>query len=110
MKEGDKLYLITRSDLKPGYQGVQACHAAFQFCFEHPDFTKEWFEKSNYLGFLSVKNEDELVSLINKAQRYGINFSIFREPDIGNEVTAIALEPSPISKKLCSALPLALSE
>jgi hypothetical protein len=33
---------------------------------------------------------------------------VFREPDINNEITAIAVEPSEKSRKLCSNLPLAL--
>lgn len=75
---------------------------------EHPDIDKEWFEKSNYLGLLSVANEQELIALIEQAVAHGIAFSIFREPDIDNQITAIALEPGRKSKKLCSKLSLAL--
>lgn len=108
VKEGDKLYVITRADLEPGYQAVQSMHALRQFTAEHPEIDKVWFEQSNYLGLLSVKNEEELVKLIEEATSKEINFSIFREPDIDNQITAIALSPGPKSKKLCSRLPLAL--
>jgi hypothetical protein len=80
------------------------------FSFEYSDINSEWYSKSNYLGLLSVNNEDDLINLIEKATTRGIKTSVFREPDIGNKVTAIALEPSIMSKKLCSNLPLALKE
>lgn len=78
--------------------------------FEHPEIAREWYEKSNYLGFLSVANEEELKLFIAQAIIQDIRISIFREPDVDNEITAIALEPSTKSKKLCSRLPLALKE
>lgn len=102
------MYIITRADISLGYQGVQSIHAAIQFAMEHPETNKDWFTNSNYLGFLSVANEYELHQLIEKALLYGIKISIFREPDIGDQITAIALAPGSKSKKLCSNLPLAL--
>lgn len=102
--------MITREDIGAGYQGVQSIHAAIQFAMEHPTTNKEWFEKSNYLGFLSVTNEEELLRLAEKAASLGIECSIFREPDIDNQVTAIAIAPGTKSKKLCSNLNLALKE
>ena len=101
--------MITRSDLNPGYQAVQSLHALQEFSVQHPEVTKEWYAKSNYLGLLSVKSEPDLLLLAQKAEAKGIRVSLFREPDIGNAVTAIALEPAPASKKLCARLPLALS-
>lgn len=99
---------MTREDISAGYQGVQSIHAAIQFAMEHPDTNKEWFEKSNYLGFLSVSNEEELVRLAERASSLGIECSVFREPDVDNQVTAIAIAPGNKSKKLCSDLKLAL--
>jgi len=87
---------------------VQGMHAAIQFMFEHPEYSREWFDNSNYLGFLSAINEDNLKELAQKAGEADIKFSIFREPDIGDQITAIALAPGPQTKKLCSKLPLAL--
>ena len=108
VKEGDKLYVITRADLEPGYQAVQSMHALRQFTAEHPEIDKLWFEQSNYLGLLSVTDEKELADLVKQATFHDISFSIFREPDVDNQITAIALAPGPKSKKLCSRLPLAL--
>jgi hypothetical protein len=102
------LYVITRADLSPGYQAVQSMHALRQFTEEHPEIDQEWFKKSNYLGLLSVEDELALCKLIDKAVALGIKFSIFREPDIDNQITAIALEPGSKSKKLCQNIKLAL--
>lgn len=101
---------MTREDLSPGYQGVQSIHAAIQFAMEHPDTNKVWFENSNYLGFLSVADEIELSKLIELASYNDIQFSVFKEPDIDNQITAIALAPGPKTKRLCSNLKLALRE
>lgn len=110
MVEGDKLYSVTRRDLKPGYQAVQAAHAYVQFTQEHPKVTKEWHKVSQYMGLLSVADERELFDLYCLAVGVGIKCSPFYEPDVGFQMTALALEPGPATAELCSALPLALKE
>jgi hypothetical protein len=75
---------------------------------QHPEINKNWYEESNYLCFLCVANEQELINLSENAATLGIKFSQFREPDIENQVTAIAIQPGIHSKKLCSKLKLAL--
>jgi peptidyl-tRNA hydrolase len=100
--------VIVRGDLSSGYQGVQGMHAALQFAFENRDVFDDWHQTSDYLGFLSVANESELARVAEQAEERDIRFSVFREPDIDNQITAIALEPGTKSKKLCSQLPLAL--
>ena len=110
IKMGDKLFLVTRRDISAGYQAVQSCHAIRQFTNDHPEIDCEWFKNSNYLALLSTTNEIELMKLIIAAKEAGIRFSIFREPDVGGEITAIALEPHPKSSEICKGLPLALKE
>jgi len=44
--------------------------------------------------------------LITKAILTGIKHTVFREPDIDNQITAVAFEPSEASKKLTSSCPL----
>jgi len=85
---------------------VQSCHALREFVQEHPGIDREWHENSNYLALLSVPTERDLDALIAKASAKGVRFSVFREPDIGNEITAVVLEPK--GKRLCGHLPLAL--
>jgi len=55
---------------------------------------------------LTVANEEELYRLSEKAETRGIKYTIFREPDINNEITAIAFEPSDASKRITSGCPL----
>lgn len=104
-----KLTTVTRRDLTPGYQAIQSSHAAIQFVFEHPEISQIWF-KDPYLAQLSVENEAELHKLIHKLQKSNIKYSIFRESDIDNQITAIAIEPSDKTRRLVSNLPLMLKE
>lgn len=105
----DKLYLITRDDLVPGSQAVQAMHAARQFQAEHSEIEQRWFNSSNHLCFLSVPSVQDLEKLVRKAERRGVLYSTFQEPDLENQMTAIALEPGQNSRRLCGKLKLALS-
>ena len=104
----DKLYVVTREDLPPGPQAVQACHAARAYAHAHPEIERRWFDESNHLAVLSVPNERALENLIEKAERRGITYAVFREPYLENRVTAVALEPGDTGRRLCSGLPLAL--
>lgn len=110
MRRGDKLYIVTRRDLSPGYQAVQSIHAAQQFAIEHPLLNKEWQDKSNYLGLLSVKDEKALLHLASRAAKIGLSVSLFCEPDVNWKCTAIAIGPSSVAKLLLRKLPLALSK
>jgi hypothetical protein len=104
------LYIITRRDLTPGQQMLQSAHAAIEFQHEHVEIAIWWNIHSKYLVFLSVENELELHKLLEKIKLYAIKHSTFFEPDLGNQLTSIAIEPSELSQKLTSRLPLALKE
>lgn len=85
-------------------------HVLTDFSFQHHTQITEWYYNSNYLALLSVKDESALIDLIKQAENKNIKHSIFKEPDINDEIAAIALEPGDITKKLCSNLPLALKK
>jgi len=103
-----KLHLVVRRDLSDAQQAVQAAHALRQFVAEHPTIDEEWFRTSNTLAFLSVQDETALGVLLGRAVERGIPVAAFREPDRGDELTAIALGPE--GKKLTKGLPLALND
>lgn len=103
----ERLFVVVRADLSVAQQAVQGCHAALQFAAEHPERCEAWMSRSNTLALLSVANEAELVQLARNADARGLRVSVFREPDIGNAVTALALEPD--GRRLCRGLSLALA-
>jgi len=100
-----KLYLIVRRDLAPSARAVQLCHALRAFVEEHPAEDQVWFQQSNTLVLLEVDDEDCLERLMEKARSTGVSCALFREPDIGDQVTAIAIAPA--GKRLVRGLPLA---
>jgi len=59
---------------------------------------------------LSVEDEERLFLCLEKFKHYNLKTTAFREPDIDNQLTAIAVEPSERTRKLTSKLPLALKE
>lgn len=99
---------VTRSDLAPAQQAVQSAHAAIDFCFQHPNKASPWNKESNYLVMLAVNSQKQLELLIEKCKERFIEHSVFTEPDIGNEITAVALEPSPSTQRLVRNIPLML--
>ena len=107
MKPHNKLYLVVRSDLPPGQQAVQPAHALREFMEQYPDIDREWYRTSNYLILKAVEDEITLRKLAEKAKSRGIRISAFHEPDRGNEMTALAIEPN--GKSLVQKLPLALA-
>lgn len=108
MASNDKFYVVVRSNMPAGVQAVQSAHALLDFSVKYPDIVKNWNTVSNYLCMLSVDNEDQLYDLYVQAVEQGIRVVRFYEPDMGDELTAIALEPGCASKQLCSKLKLAL--
>ena len=85
---------------------MQSAHAAIDFQHEYPEESRVWQTKSNYLALLTVANEEELIKLITKAIFMGAKHTVFREPDLGNSITAVAFEPSELAKKITSSCPL----
>lgn len=104
------MVLVTRRDLSPGYQSVQPAHALAEFATVYPKIFGHWHKEHKNLIILSVANELALLDLFKQAQDRGIKGVLFREPDIDDEATAIALEPSDETYRLTSSLPLALKE
>lgn len=101
------MYVVTREDLPLGYQVPQAMHAAMEFANNYKEENKFWYATSNSLVVLSTKSERALWELSEKLTKLGLSHSKFFEPDVGYELTAIALVPWLETKKALSSLPLA---
>ena len=104
----NRLYIATRADLTPGMQMAQSVHAAFHFFADWPTLARSWLIESNFLVIVAVPDEDALASLAGLAVEEGLARTIVREPDLGNAITAVALEPGSTARRLCAELPLAL--
>ncbi|MCK5018085.1 MAG: hypothetical protein KAS32_13595 [Candidatus Peribacteraceae bacterium] len=81
-----KLYTLVRKDLNPSQQAVQAGHAVAEYLLRGP--STEW--DNGTLIYLGVENEFELERWKLKLDKRGITYLEFREPDIGNQITAIS--------------------
>ena len=97
-----KLYIVLASALDSGLKMAQAVHAAFLFGEEYPHLKDYWYLESNNVAVLQV---DDLPDLAQTLEKHGLRISRFHEPDMGNALTAIAVEPKGWRK--LSSLPLA---
>jgi len=84
MPKEQALYVIVRKDLSKSRAAVQAGHALAQFLLEHKT---PW--SNGTLVYLAAANEVHLNSLKDKL--FDKTHSEFREPDLGNQLTAIAV-------------------
>ena len=92
-----KLYVIIRDDLSGPQKAVQGGHALAQYLIEHPD--AKW--TNGTLIYLTVRNLQMLNFWREKCIANGLSISVFREPDLNNEMTAFAcLSDNGIFKKL----------
>lgn len=98
--------MVTRADLSAGQQAVQAAHAAIDFVFEHPSRAGPWHEVSNYLAILVAESEAHLKQLVARCESALVDYTVFREPDLDNQITAIAMEPSKETQRLAGKFPL----
>ena len=101
----NKLYVLVRKDLSYSYRSVQAGHAVAEWLLQHGQVTKEW--ENGTLIYLDVENEQELILWTERLDRRDMQCTVFREPDIGNQMTAIACLTD---KKIFSNLKLFGSE
>ena len=84
MPKEQALYVIVRKDLSKSSQAVQAGHALAQFLLENKT---EW--SNGTLVYLSVPNEERLTQV--KASLVGKQMAEFKEPDLDNQMTAVAV-------------------
>lgn len=81
-----KLFILIRNDIPLAYQGVQGGHAVAQWLLDNPQQT--W--NNNILVYLKVKDLQDLKRWMFRLDLKQIKYSQFVEPDIGDEITAIA--------------------
>mgnify|MGYP001491070108 CR=1 FL=1 len=77
---------------------------------EHTALYEEWYKRSEYIGFLSVKDLSSLERLCSRLDQLDIRYSRFHEPDLDNVLTAIVVEPTEKAARYLSDIPLAMKE
>lgn len=83
-----KMYILVRKDLAETYRVVQGAHALAQYGLEHSDFFKVW--NNGTVVFLGVNNLKSLRDWKLKLQMCKKRHSVFQEPDLDGQETAIA--------------------
>ena len=84
---GNKMYVIVRSDLSRSQRTVQAIHAAAEFLLHENVYNWD----NGTVVCLKVRDEEELLRLESKIKSMERPYRSFREPDTGNDMTALAL-------------------
>lgn len=103
----DKLYLVTHAQLSSGYQTAQVAHVVADFIMANPETAQTWHAVSNSVIVLEAKDARELSFLKADAEDKGLKVTEFREPDLGDEITALAFAPGEETRKFLSNLPCA---
>ena len=98
-----KLYVIVRNDLEPGLQIAQACHAQHTFALRFSGLIGKW---EGNLVVLQAPDEKTLEDHAYLLDEMGFSVARFREPDLDDAMTAIAVSAD--AGRLLSSLPLAL--
>lgn len=101
----DRLYVVVRSDISEGLQIAQACHAVAAFAVRYPEMARTWHEGESNIVILECFTLDELIAV-----RFDLPLTVgFCEPDIGDELTAVAVPGNEMSKRYLRKFRLALA-
>jgi peptidyl-tRNA hydrolase len=83
----NNLYVIVRNDLSRSQKTVQAIHASAEYIL-YEDL-HDW--DNGTVVCLKVRDEQELLELEDRIKSMSLSYRSFREPDTGNDMTALAL-------------------
>lgn len=102
-----KLYVVLRADLDGGDQIAQAGHAVAVFARKHRELFEGWTDGPNNLVVLAIADEWNLSRLQERIAPLAATVRV-HEPDLHDELTAIAFAGTDAAARLVSSLPLAL--
>ena len=97
METSNRLYILVSEDLAPIYGAVQGGHAIAQWMLEH---SNNLYWKNETVVYLSC-NVEKMKYLLEWD-----DISIFREPDLNNKLTAIAVVGNPRNERMFKKLRL----
>ena len=100
MNTPKKLYVLVRKDLDQTYRVVQGAHAIVEYSLRgNQELYKEW--NNSTVVFLGVRNEQALELWALKLVDRSKPFTCFREPDLKEQMTAIAcIDTGEVFRKL----------
>ncbi len=84
-----KMFVLVRKDLPNIQKAVQAGHAVAEFLLKFP-YKNQYNWNNGTLIYLTVKDKNELGWWDHKLHKKSIPHMSFREPDLNNEMTALA--------------------
>jgi peptidyl-tRNA hydrolase len=90
-----RLYVLCRRDLTAAKQTVQACHAVAHFVLRHAGDgeVREWAGDDRTIVVLGVDSARDLVAWHAELEARGVACEAFAEPDLGGEITSLAVHP-----------------
>jgi len=83
----NNLYVIIRNDLTRSQKVVQAVHASAEFLLHENSHVWD----NGTVVCLKVRDEQELLNIEQSLKKMSLPYRSFREPDTGNDMTALAL-------------------
>jgi len=89
-----KLHIVVRADLPYRSPCAQVAHALTEFSVSYPKDFRDWYEASNVIVVHQVGTLFELGKLRERADFESVRYAAFHEPDLNDELTAVAFEPS----------------
>ena len=96
-------YIFVRQDLSPEQIAVQSAHVTMQMGYEYARkgegtdlaniHSKGSDPRETYFILVGVRNQEALLAVESILTKFDISYERFIEPDIGDQVTAIATYP-----------------
>ncbi|HEU4390957.1 MAG TPA: peptidyl-tRNA hydrolase [Blastocatellia bacterium] len=88
--------MLVRQDLPASQQVVQACHALVELMLHNRDDPGigKWAQLDRTIVIVVVNDENDLTRWEAELAARGVAHAHFCEPDLNNQMTAIAVHPS----------------
>lgn len=86
-----RMYCLSLRQLSPINKGVQNCHVCLEYANKYHDDLeyRKYIDVDKTLIMLDGGTYPELINIIDELNSVGINFTYFKEPDLGDLVTSI---------------------
>lgn len=98
---------MTHANLTVGHQITQTAHVIAELAVAHPEHFSKWHNLSQSIIVLQTPSSESLFELYVRAQSESLTVEEFREPDLGDEITALAFLPHENNVRFLANLPLA---